>query len=331
MIGRALLALAVMTSGGCRSEIQLGNPDSGSIRGPPTGTGVVPARCPGVPSRAVVTVAESEWGELRGIAVGGGSVHALFARGATREGVIARVPTSGGALTELARVGVDPSALALGGDGAFVFAAARGSSQVFRVDRRGAAIVADAGGAPSAIVADGRGGALWALPSNDSIVGWDFATGGPSAIATSARPSSLLRTDGTLYITGNRSLRAFTPGIDAAPRSIADHCDGAAPAVDGPVLYCAEDGSIARVDLATGGASVVAAEQPGAGDLVLGAGRVFWRTAPAPGQALVMALPLDGVGGPTVFESGGPGPLLIALEGCDLYFTAGRSIVRRGL
>jgi hypothetical protein len=44
-----------------------------------------------------------------------------------------------------------------------------------------------------------------------------------------------------------------------------------------------------------------------------------------------MALPLDGIGGPTVFEGSGPGPLTIALDGCDLYFSAGTAIVRYAL
>jgi hypothetical protein len=326
---RALLALTVVICGACRSEIQLGDPDS---RAPaPSGPALIPPRCPGVPSRAVVSVAESSWGDLRAIAVGGGALYALFARGAANEGVLARVPTSGGVLAEIARVGLDPSALALGPDGTFVFAGARGSSEIFRVDSSGTTVVGNARGAPSAIVADNAAGALWTLPADDAVIGWDFASGAPSTIATSPRATSLLRASGVLYIAGDHSIAAFAPGRDASPRRIADRCDGGRPAVDGPSLYCADAGTIARVDLASGATTVVAPAQPGARDVVLGAGRVFWRAAPSPVQTLVMSLPLDGIGGPAVVEGSGPGPLLIALDGCDLYFTAGRSLVRRGL
>ena len=328
---RALLALTIVLSGACRAEIQLGNPDSGAVTTAPTGTVVVPPRCTGVPSRAVVTMMESSWGELRAIAVRSSTLHALFARSGTNEGVLTRVPTSGGALTEIARVGIDPSALALAPDGAFVFVASRGSAQVFRVDSLGRAIVADARGAPSSIVTDDRAGAFWSVPSNDSVVAWDFATGAPGAIATSPRAASLLHVGGTLFVTGDGTLRAFAPGRDAAPRTIADRCAAGTPAIDGQTLYCADAETVARVDVTTGTAAVVAAAQPGARDLVIGGGRVFWRAAPSPGQTLVMALPLDGIGGPTVFESSGPGPLFIAVEGCDVYFTAGSSVVRRGL
>jgi hypothetical protein len=325
----ALLALIAVLAGACRSEIDLGNPDAGTIPAP-TGSVVLPPRCPGVPSRAVVTVVDSAWGDLRAIAAGGGTLYALFARAGTNEGVLARVPASGGTLAEVARVGLDPSALAVGPSG-FVFAAARGSAQVFRVDSLGSALVAEARGGPSSVVADDGAGAFWTVPTSDSVVTWGFAGGTPSAIATSPRATSLLRTGGTLYITAENAVHAFEPGRDAAPRKIADRCDGGTPAVDGTILYCSDGGSIARVELTTGTTTTVATAQPGARNLVLGAGRVFWRAAPSPAQTLVMARPLDGIGGPTVIESSGPGPLALALEGCDLYFSAGPLLIRRGL
>ena len=332
MLRRALLALTIVLSGACRSEIQLGGPDAGATSTAPTGTVVVvPPRCSGLPSRDVVTTIEASWGDVRAIAASSGVLYALFARVATNEGVLARVRSAGGMLAEVARVGLDPSALAVSPDGSFVFAASRGSAQVFRVDSLGTAIVSDARGAPSSIVTDDHAGAFWTLPSNDSIIAWDFTTSAPGAIATSPGATSLLRSGGTLFITGDATLRAFAPGRDAAPRTIAKRCGAGVPAIDGQALYCAEAGTIARVDVASGTAGVVATAQPGARDLVIGGGRVFWRASPRPGQTLVMALPLDGIGGPTVFESGGPGPLLIATQGCDLYFTAGSSLVRRGL
>jgi hypothetical protein len=327
-----IVALAVASAIGCRSQTQLGDPDAASATPSSTQTTSVPPRCSGVPSRAIVTVAEDSWGELRAIVVGGGALYALFARAATNAGALARVPTSGGRLTEVANVGVDPAALALASDSSFVFVSARASSQVFRVDSLGGVVTGAAGGVPSALVADDHAGAFWTLPASDTIVGWDFAFGAPKAIATTSRPSALLRVAKTLYVVGSGSISAFEPGRDGAPRKIADRCDAGAPAVDGQTLYCADAGAIARVDLATGAGAVVAEAQPGASDVVLGAGRLFWRAAPSPRQTLVMALPLDGIGGPTVIEglAPSPGPLLIASEGCDLYFTAGRTIVRRG-
>lgn len=324
-----LLTIAVVAlAGGCRSHIILGDPDSGVT--PDSGPVVVPPRCTGDPSRAIVTVADASLGELRGMVAGGGTVHALFA-GATGEGVLARVPTTGGVLTPIANVGVDPSSIAISADSAFVFVAARGSSQVFRVDSQGTVVIASAFGAPAAVADDGHAGAFWTLPSNDTVFGFDFVSAAPKAIVTSPRPLSLVRSANTLYIGGIELLSAYELGRDAAPRKIADRCGAGAPAVDGQVLYCADAATIVRIDLASGVAAPVAEAQYGATNLVRGAGRVFWRTAPTPAQTLVMALPLDGIGGPTLIESSGAGPLLLAIEGCDLYFTSGRSIIRRSL
>ncbi len=309
----------------------LGNPDAGD---PDAGVATPPVeapRCTGVPSRTVVTVADESLGEFRGMVAGGGLVHALFARAG--EGVLTRVPTTGGTLIPIATVGMDPSSIAISADASFVFVAARGSSQVFRVDSMGAIVVAQTFGAPGAVADDGRAGAFWTLPSGDTVFAFDFASASPKAILTSPRPLSLLRVANTLYIGGDHLLSAYELGRDPAPHTIADRCGEGTPAVDGQTLYCTDGDTILRIDLAGGGAAPVpvAVAQFGARDLVLGAGRVFWRTAPNPERTVVMALPLDGAGGPTLLESGGAGPLLLATNGCDLYFTAGRSIVRRGL
>ncbi len=333
MTGRRTIALlALLTTApayGCRSQIALGDPDSG-LPTRPTGPVVVPPRCTGVPAPTIVTVADPSLGEFRGMVVGGGAIHALFAR-PTGEGVLARVPTTGGTLTPTANVGLDPASLAISVDSSFVFVAARGSSQVFRVDSAGTVVFAAAFGAPEAVADDGHAGAFWTLPSNDTVFGYDFASSTPTAIATSPRPMALIRVANTLYIAGNGTLSAYELGHDGAPRKIADRCGPGAPASDGQTLYCAEADTIVRVDLASGVARAVAVAQPGARDLVLGAGRVFWRSAPSSAQTLVMALPLDGIGGPTLVESGAGGPLMLAIDGCDLYFTVGRAIVHRAL
>ncbi|HSO40920.1 MAG TPA: hypothetical protein VLT33_50685, partial [Labilithrix sp.] len=216
---RALLALALLLAGACRSEISLGIPDASTT--PAEGGQTVPPRCPGTPSRSVVTVMGESWGELRAIAAGAGQLHALFASPTTNEGVLARVSTSGGKLTEIARVGLDPSSLALSADGAFAFVAARGSAQVFRVDGAGRVIVGNAGGAPASIVADDQGGAYWTLPLNDGVVRWNFATAAPLTVATAARATSLRRAGGVLYLVGNRTVSAFDPRVDTAPRKLA--------------------------------------------------------------------------------------------------------------
>jgi hypothetical protein len=231
---------------------------------------------------------------------------------------------------ELARVGLDPAGLALAPDGA-AFVSARGSAQVFRVSALGTALVSDARGAPGGVVSDGHAGAIWTVPTNDSLVGWDFGAGAPAVIASTPRPAALLRVDGTLYIVGDRSLQSFVPGDDAAPRTLSNRCSGGAPALDGTSIYCAEEGSIVRVDTTTGMSSAVADGQSGALDVVAAGGRAFWRSQPTAFATTVMALPLDGIGGPTVFEESGPGPLTLALDSCDLYFSAGTAIVRVAL
>ena len=326
----AALGVALVLVTACRSEVSLGTPDASAV-GPDSGSAPVPPRCPGIASRTVVAEVDPALGELRGLAVHADMLYALLAITGTNEGVLARVPRSGGTLTELARVGVDPAGLALSSDGAYVFVAARGSSQIFRVDGSGTATVVSATGAPSSIVADDRAGAFWSVPTNDAVVRWDFVTPPPQAVATSARATSLARESGVLYIVGDHAIRAFAPGFDAAPRQLAAHCDDGTPAIAGALAYCVEADAITRVDLTTGDATVMVAAQPGATNVVVAAGRLLWRARPSERQTLVMALPLDRIGGATVFESSGPGALIMAANGCDLYFSAGRAIVRRGL
>ena len=326
LLGLLGLLTAALASA-CRSQISLGDPDGG-VMTPAPALGV--ARCTGAPSRAVVTVAEASFGDFRGMVASHGTIHALFAR-PTGEGILARVPATGGVLAAIARVGLDPSSIAVSPSGSLVFVAARGSAQVFRVDAASAVIVAEAPGGPAAVVDDGHAGAFWTLPSSDTVFGFDFASAAPKALVTFARPLSLVRAANTLYIGGSHVLSAYELGQDAAPRTIADRCGEGAPAVDEQTLYCADQGTIVRVDLSSGVAAPVAMAQSGARDLVVGAGRVFWRATPTPARTLVMALPLDGIGGPTLLESGGAGPLMLAIDGCDLYFTVGRAIVRRGL
>ncbi len=325
---RALSALVLVLVVACRSEISLGTPDAGAL----TDSGItqVPPRCSGVASRSVVADVPESLGELRGLAASSDVLYALFATSAN-EGVLTRVPTAGGALSELARVGTGPAALAVSTDGAYVFVAARGSSQIFRVNRDGSAIVVGATGAPSSIIADDRAGAFWAVPANDAVLTWDFVTPPPNALATSPRATSLARSSGALTIVGNHTVHAYLPGVDAAPRLLAAHCDDGVPAVDGQRLYCVESGSITRVDLATGDATILVPAQTGATNVIVASGRLLWRARPNARQTLVMGLPLDGIGGATVLESSGPGALIMAAAGCDLYFSAGRSIVRRGL
>lgn len=329
MMRRALFALAgaLAVASGCRSEISLGTPEADADGG----ITAVPPRCPGVASRSVVAVSPESLGELRGLAISGDVLYALFAT-PTNDGVLTRVPTSGGAPSELARVGTDPAGLAVSPDGAYVFVAARGTSQVFRIDRSsGAATVVDATGAPSSIVADDAGGAFWSVPATDAVLRWDFVTPPPRVIATSPGATSLARSGSALTIVGRRAVRVFVPGVDTAPRQLAARCDDGVPALDGQQLYCVESESILRVDVVTGDATTLVAAQTGATNVVVGGGRVLWRVRPNDQQTLVMAFSLDGIGGPTVFESSGPGPLIMAKNGCDLYFSAGRSIVRRGL
>jgi hypothetical protein len=327
----AFAPFALAAAGACRSQVSLGDPDSGADAPatPPTST-VVP-RCADGPVRTVVATFDDTWGDLRALTVGGGMLHALFARGAAGDGVLARVATTGslGALVQVAQVGADPSALARTSDSSFVFAAARGGSQIFRVDPNGLVVIANAGGVPSALAADDHGGAFWALSAKDSLFAWTFASGAPAAIATSPRPSWMTRVAGTLYVTGSGSMSSFDPAHDAAPRKIADHCDSGVAAVSDTTLYCADAGTIVSIDIPTGATTVLATAQPEAGDVAVVAGRVFWRTAPnGLQQTLLMALPLDRIGGPTIVEASEPGPLFIASDGCDLYFTAGRAFVR---
>lgn len=328
---RTLVALAIVIAPGCRGEIQLGDPRANAASVDATVATPASARCLGVPSRSVVADLQGLPGELRAIAVGAGTLHALLAVDGSDEGLLARVPTTGGALTTVATVGHDPSALALAPDGSFAFVAARASAQVFRVDRGGALLAADARGAPAAIVSDSRGGAFWTLPASDGVVGWDFARGAPAAVAASSAPSALVRAEDALLITSSGSLSVFVPGVDLAPRKIADRCDARAPVSVGAQIYCLDGDALLRIDRADGATSVVATGQLDAGALVVGAGRLFWRATPSADRTLVMALPLDGTGGPTVVESSDAGPVLLAVDGCDLYFTAGSSIVRRGL
>jgi hypothetical protein len=81
-----------------------------------------------------------------------------------------------------------------------------------------------------------------------------------------------------------------------------------------------------------GAPSVVVADgQPGAGDVVGAAGRVFWRATLGPGTSSVTSYPVDGIGGATVVETTASSPPALATDGCSLFYVAGVDLIRRGL
>jgi hypothetical protein len=316
---------ATLLSGACRTEVLLGNPDGGGS--PDAAT---PAACAMAPAEAKIATIDESWGELRAIAVQSDRLYALFARGGSLRGVLAFVPIGGGAVTELAQVGADPTALAV--DGSFAYVASAGSAEVFRVERTGAFAFTTEQKGVSAIAADGRGGASWALDSG-AILGWDFASEKPTTIATSPRTTSLAIADSVLYVSAPGVVSAFdlaAPNPAASIRRVVDGCGQGAVGLARRALYCADGSAILRADLVTSAITTAASDQIGARDVVVAGGRAFWR-AVREGDGLIASTPLDGIGGPTVVATAPPVPAAIAADRCALYFASGRTLLRRGL
>ena len=322
-----MLAFAVA----CREHIQLGDgPDASdaSIVDADARADAAPPTCSSPPVRTLLTTTDASIGELRAIAVAAGVLWVLSARADDNAGLLSRVSVDGGTLIGVATLGVDPVALALSADGAYAFAAVRGSAQIARVDASGQGIVTGAMGVPAGIVAGEHGSAYWTLPDEGRVVSWDFAAGAPVVVASSARATSIARDGSTIYVTGASSLHAFEVG-GAPPRLVASLCGAGRPGIAGSFLFCADTGSIGRVDLGSGDATVIADNQPGASDVVIGGGRAFWRTGGI--ASVLMAAPIDSVSGPNVLEIGQGGALLIAGDDCSVYFVENRAIWRRGL
>lgn len=327
MNGRPLALLALFCMA-CRSEVQLGDPRTVVVASPtsaPVPPALPPPRCVG-PARVVVALADDALGDLVGITAGNGWLYALLARGVEREGVVARVRTSGGELEEVAHVGNDPAALTLAANGTAAFVRFVRGTQIARIDVAGTAVLVDALGTPAAIFDDGANGAYWTNP--EGLVTWDFVNEAPRMVATLSGAGPLLRVGTALYVVADGALHAFEPTHAAVPRRYPFACD-ATPALAGRLLYCAHDGRIVRLDLDSAETATVTPAQSGAGDVVITAGRLFWRTTPTNSRPLVMSTPLGGTGSPDVFEFAEAGPALLTTDGCDLYFNSGRSLIRR--
>jgi hypothetical protein len=161
------------------------------------------------------------------------------------------------------------------------------------------------------------------------VVSWDFAGGAPAVVAVVPRAQSILERDGTLFIAGDHALFALRPG-EAAPVKLASVCGPGSLAFDGDAIFCIDDGTLRRIDAATGSVLAIAGGIRGARDVVVARGRAFFRAEGADGATLE-AVPVDGVGGPTTIEAVGPGGSAIATDGCGLYYSAGTSLNRRAL
>ncbi|MDB4946498.1 MAG: hypothetical protein JWP97_6032 [Labilithrix sp.] len=329
----ALVALATALTSACSGNIELASPPPDAAdAGDASDASDAGPRCTGSGIQSVVADIEPGWGEPRAMAAAAGVVHIVFA-GAGEQGIVTRVPVSGGLLDEHARTGIDPSAIAVSPDGAHVFVASRGTSQIYRLDAAGNAVVAAAVAPPSSVVSDGHAGAVWTVPSADRVFAWDFAAGGgPGAIATLPRATSLLLAPDALYIAGNHSLYTLRSSLEL-PRAVGSACNGGMPAVTdlGDLAYCADGDTIARVDLQATKSFVVATGQTGASDVIIARGRIFWRAAPDPFTDALMVLPLDLASGPVIAATSPHGALLLARDGCDLLFTAGPSLRRLAL
>lgn len=317
---KCIVVTGLLTLVACRVDVSLGAPvDAGSSPFVPTDAGT----CTATEPDSMLTTLDPNFGELRALAAHAGVLVAAFARD---DGAGSVALSTGGAFVELARVGADPVSIAY--DGAHAYVACQASAQVYRV-RAGDAAVATLQTAVTSIAIGAAGRAFWTRPADDAVYAWSFAAGAPMLLATVARAQSIAERDGALYIAGSHSLSVLADGA-VAPVKLADACGAGPLAIEGGAVLCVEDGTLRRVDLHSGAVSSLASGI-GQNQIVVAArGRAFYRSERI-ADASIEAVPLDGVGGPTIVERVHRGPTAIATDGCGLYFLDGTTIRRRAL
>lgn len=316
-VASVAIALACSFTASCRGQVSLGDREDSA---PPPVQRLV---CPAAPAEPVTLAdADVSLGGIRSIAAHGGVVYVLFERGTAAQLVLARIG-SAGAISDVAAAGAGASSIAAAAEGAYVAA----DRELFRVPVTGALTSVRAEN-PIGAVVTGSGRVYWAIASTGQIFGWDFGVGAPSLLGTAAGApiTGLAFARGVLHASGVRVTAIDAAG--GAPRDVTDRCGPGAVASSDDGIVCAVNGTIVRVR--RDGGSIVVPDQPGALDVLGAAGRAFWyRGSGASG--VIMNLPFDGIGGPTILVSGlvESGP--IATDGCALYFASGRKILRRGL
>jgi len=304
----ALVALGSVVAPACVAEVSLGTPpvDAGS---PPPPQPVV---CVAGAVRTELPL-DPALGGLRALAAHGTTVVGAFAR-PDGAGVVAW-SERGGPFVEVARVGADPSAIAL--DGAYAYVACRGSAAVHRV-RAGDNLVATNQRDVASVAVDGDGSAFWTSASLGVVREWRAADGGLAVVDRASVPfgQAIAERAGTLYVSGAGALEVI--GASGTVRHPA--CGpGALVAMQGAVI-CLEGESLRRVALPSGAITTLASSLPAASQLVVARGRAFVPVTPAPGSPGLMSVPLDGVGGPTRIDDLPRSPHAVAADACAVYY-----------
>ncbi|MBS2019554.1 MAG: hypothetical protein JST00_42225 [Deltaproteobacteria bacterium] len=320
-LAAVLLALSSWSAVACRGQVSLGDREADAGAPPPVDRVV----CPAAPADPV-TLAEPDvsLGAIRSLAAYGGSVYALFERGATTSLVLARI-ASGGGVVDLAALGNGASSMAAGPDAVFVAV----EREIYRVPATGGVTSVRAEGPPSSITY-GNGTVFWAVAADGRVFAWDArGASAPSSLGSIPAPvSSLVFGRGVLYGAGARV--SSLDALGGAPRAWTDRCGAGrvAPALYEDAVVCASSGQVLRV---RGSGEVRALpDQPGAVDVFASAGRAVWRRAGGGADAIVGA-PLDGVGADTVIVSEPAGIGALTTDGCAAYYTSARRVVRRAL
>ena len=318
---RAVAAL-VLVFVGCRVNVSLGVPED--VAQPSADASI--AICPTTASDIEIT-ADPALGQLRALAAASGRVVGAFSR-PDGAGVVAWASSTGGAFTEVARIGADPVAIAFDGVHAYVACAASAAVHRAGVDG-GPSAVATSQSAVSSVAVVSGGRAFWTRPVDDALVAWDFGEGGPVAVGVVPRAQAVVALNGSIYIAGDHRLYRLGPS-DVVPTMLSPVCGGGALAASGDAIYCIDGGTLHRIDPQTGGHFALAGGIRGGRDVVTARGRVFFRAEGTSG-ATVEAVPIDGVGGPTIIAATELGSSALATDGCGLFYSIGSAVNRRAL
>ena len=336
---RLVSALAVGLAA-CHDPLSVGAPDDAGLDAPVDAADAAPPpSCATGTGPELVTTLDPALGTVVAVAADEGEIYVATVAPGTA--ALSLFSAAKGAGTHLvANVGVSPGYLAL--DRSDVYVATSGSNEVIRVPRDGTPATSIIGElSPGPIVTDGWGGAFWVVVDT-SASGW--AVHGSARGASSSQPVAIgiahptvLASDGTrLFAEGQNEVTAVSsPLMNPKVSPLASRCDGAllAFASEGQAVLCSEGATLVRVALDGTGATVLTNLPGNVRELVVGGGRAFVRLEPRAGThdtALIMAVPLDGVGGPTLVPVTRTATNL-ATDRCFLYFLDGQNLDRFGL
>ncbi|WP_394834706.1 hypothetical protein LVJ94_50250 [Pendulispora rubella] len=310
----------------CRDEVSLGNPRS---YGPPPS--LLPA-CPASEEFELIANVEPNGSPIRAMKADNDGIFVVTGTDGI-PGSLFRV--TGGSVQFLATVGVGPEAIAVGRDSVFV--ACSQSSQVFRVAKDGSTtlFVANQPGVHTLVAAESDNMAYWVLAGDGGAVRqYYFGSNGFNTFESALLPVSIAHDGKSLYVSrGQGPVLKGTGSFSDPTVTLPGRCDGRMLALTERDLLCVDGNAINRIPREGQRAATTRAVLPPGTifDLVVGAGRVFFRFEPKdgyPGPPRIMSMPLVGDAAPTVIARL-PGTVrFLTADACHLYVAEKNAVMR---